>query len=110
MSINRRVTVLGILVWSLLTAQAPHARGAAQDRLAAARTAICTFSLLATGTWTDGEAEAELKSSTLSFRFVAIDTEDATAEVVGRFGPAHIITRLSGEYLHFVQMFQVRPL
>lgn len=113
MSINRLVTVLGILVWSsltALTAQAPGTRGAAQDRLAAARTATCTFSLLATGTWTDGEAEAELKSSTLSFRFVDIDTEDATAEAVGQFGPADIITRLSGDYLHFLQMFRVGPL
>ena len=110
MVISRRVAVLGVLVCAMLAPQAAHAQGTAQERLAAARTATCTFSLLATGTWTDGEAEAEVTDSTLSMRFVRIDTEDATAEAVGQFGSAHIITRLSGGYLHFVQMFQVGPL
>lgn len=110
MVISRRIIVLGILVWSMLAAQVAQAQGSAHDRLVAARTATCTFSLIATGTWTDGEPEAEVKSSTLSLRFVGIDTEDATAEAVGQFGSAHIITRLSGGYLHFVQMFQVGPL
>ena len=83
---------------------------AAQNRLAGVTAADCTFLVLATGTWTDGEASAETTTSDLSFRFEGIDTEDATAEAVGPFGVSHIITRLSGQYLHFLQMFQAGPL
>ena len=87
-----------------------EAPAAAQSRLAGVTAADCTFPVLATGTWTDGEAGAETTTSDLSFRFEAIDTEDATAEAVGPFGVSHIITRLSGQYLHFLQMFQAGPL
>lgn len=84
---------------------------AAQDgRLAAARSLACSFTLMATGTWTDGAPAAELDAATLSFRFEAIDTQGATAEVIGPFGPSHIITRLTGDYLHFLQMFSSGPL
>ncbi len=100
--------VLGLLFFTLLAARVMP--GHAQDRLATARTAACTFPLIATATWTDGDPEADVTPSDLSFRFEAIDTEDATAEAVGPFGASHIITRLSGEYLHFLQMFQAGPL
>ena len=83
---------------------------AAQNRLGGATAADCTFPVLAIGTWTEGEASAETTTSNLSFRFEGIDTEDATAEAVGPFGVSHIITRLSGQYLHFLQMFQAGPL
>ena len=110
MSLSRHPTMLVALVltWVCLTPPTPYVR--AQTELAAAKTATCTFPLIATGTWTDGDPEAEVTASALSFRFEAIDIEDATAEAVGPFGASHIITRLSGEYLHFLQMFQAGPL
>ena len=78
--------------------------------LAPANSLACAFTLLSTGTWTNGQAEASLDTSTLEFRFEAINTQEATAEVIGPFGPSHIITRLSGDYLHFVQMLSAGPL
>ena len=41
---------------------------------------------------------------------MGIDTDASTADAVGRFGPSHIITRLSGDYLHFMQLFNAGPL
>ena len=111
---NRALGLVGLAV--LLAAAATPvgvrlaAPVAAQNRLAGVTAADCTFPVLATGTWTDGEASAETTTSNLSIRFEAIDTEDATAEAVGPFGVSHIITRLSGQYLHFLQMFQAGPL
>ena len=110
---RRRIRALGLVGLALLLGVAAvlaAARPAAQRGLAGVTAADCTFPVLATGTWTDGEPSAEATTSDLSFRFEAIDTEDSTAEAVGRFGVSHIITRLSGQYLHFMQIFQAGPL
>ena len=66
--------------------------------------------MIATGTWIDGAAEASLDASTFSIRFEEIDTDSATAEVVGPYGASSIIVRETGDYLHLVQMFMVGPL
>ena len=58
----------------------------------------------------NGAAEARLDGSTFSIRFEAIDTDVATAEVVGPYGASSIIVRQTGDYLHLVQMFMVGPL
>ena len=70
----------------------------------------CTFTTIATGTWSDGVAEASQDGSTLTLRFEAIDTDGATAEIVGPYGASQIIVRQTGDYLHLVQMFLVGPL
>ena len=110
MAISRHVTAAGIVILMLPHSPATDTRVLAQSRLADVTELSCTFSLIATGTWTDGEPEVELDTSTLRFRFVSIDPDGATAEAVGPFGPSHIITRLSGDYLHFMQLFNVGPL
>jgi len=98
-------TILLFLQWGLTVAPA-----AAQSRLADVTALTCTFPLIVTGTWTDGVPEAELGTSTLKFQFVEIDADGATANAIGAFGPSHIITRQSGLYLHFMQLFNVGPL
>ena len=110
MSLDRHVTALLVFVVWFTTSPVSATTAAGQDRLAAATRVSCTFNVMATGTWTDGDAEADLDASTLSLRFESIDTDGATAEIVGPYGPSHIITRRTGDYLHFVQMFTVGPL
>ena len=110
MAIRRHATTAGIAILMLSHLPLADTRVLAQSRLADVTELACTFSLIVTGTWTDGEPEVELDTSTLSFRFVSIDADGATAEAVGPFGPSHIITRLSGDYLHFMQLFNVGPL
>ena len=111
MALNNHVLALGILVVGLVASQSALAGGAGQNnRLAAVNSLACTFSVMAIGTWADGKPEADLDTSMLSFRFESIDTQEATAEIIGPFGPSHIITRHSGDYLHFVQLFNAGPL
>ena len=105
MHVKVAMIVVGAFVASLSAAN-----GAAQGRLADPTGLDCTFTVIATGTWTDGAAEARLDGSTFSIRFEEIDTDVATAEVVGPYGASSIIVRQTGDYLHLVQMFMVGPL
>lgn len=70
----------------------------------------CSFTVIATANWADGDAEATVEPSTLSLRFEEIDADGATAAIVGPYGASHIIVRQTGDYLHLVQMFTVGPL
>jgi len=103
------VTVAMIVVGAFV-ASLPAGNAAAQGRLADTTSLDCTFTVIATGTWTDGEAEASLHASTFSIRFESIDTDGATADVVGPYGASNIIVRQTGDYLHLLQMFMVGPL
>ncbi len=109
MSLSRHVTVAMIVVGAFV-ASLSAANAAAQGRLAGTTGLDCTFTVIATGTWTGGDAEASLDASTFSIQFELIDTDGATAEVVGPYGASSIIVRQTGDYLHLVQMFMVGPL
>ena len=105
MHVTVAMVVVGVFVASLSVTNA-----GAQGRLADTTSLDCTFTVIATGTWTDGEAEASLHASTFSIRFESIDTDGATADVVGPYGASNIIVRQTGDYLHLLQMFMVGPL
>jgi hypothetical protein len=93
---------LALVVFVLAGLEASAAR--AQSSLADIRGLNCRFPIYATGTWTKGEAQAEVKSSALSIGFTSIDTQDGTADAVGGFGPTHIVVRLAAGSLHFLQV------
>ena len=82
----------------------------AQIDLANTTNLDCTFTVISTAGWVDDGAEASIEPSTLSIRFEDIDTDGATAEIVGPYGASQIIVRQTGDYLHLVQMFTVGPL
>ena len=109
MPVIRRMMV-GLMFVVLYQWPVPYEDLAAQGRLADATALDCSFPLISTGTWNNGEPAAELGVSALDFQFVEIDADGATANAIGPFGPSHIITRLSGDYLHFMQLFNVGPL
>ena len=109
MSLSTYVTVPRILV-VVFVASLSASPAWAQVQLADTTSLDCTFTVIATGTWTDGAAEASLDTSTFSIQFESIDTDSATAEVVGPYGASSIIVRHTGDYLHLVQMFMVGPL
>ena len=111
MSATRQVAAWAALVWCCAGIRPAEAGGAQGAGLADVRSLDCTFKLIAVGTWTDeGAPEAQVDASELAFRFEEVDTQGATAEVIGPFGPSHIITRHTGDYLHFLQMFSAGPL
>ncbi|MDG2040358.1 MAG: hypothetical protein P8J30_07730 [Ilumatobacter sp.] len=95
-----------LFIMSLL----PAGGASAQDRLLNTTGLDCAFTTISTGGWPEGAAGAEIAPSTLSLRFEEIDTDGATAEIVGPYGASQIIVRQTGDYLHLVQMFTVGPL
>jgi len=98
MSISSHALPAAIAVlWTVaLAGQAPNAPPAV---LANATGLNCAFTVISTGDWKNGNAEATVKPSTLSVAFRAIDTQDGTAEAVGDSGKSHITVRLLVPYL-----------
>jgi hypothetical protein len=88
-----------------LAAQTP-----ARQVLESARTLNCTFSLLATGTWTDADPRAEVKPAKLSIRFDSIDLQDGTAKVAGMLGPSYAIAKMAEGALHLLVIDNAGPL
>ena len=70
----------------------------------------CIFDLLATGTWAQEKTDAQVKEAKLALEFADIDTQEGTANAKGGFGAPHVIVRLSGGNLHFLQVASTGPL
>jgi hypothetical protein len=88
-----------------------HAGGAAQARMAAARSLRCTFPLNTTGTWKkEGAPDAVVKAAALALLFDSINIDEGTARLRNGSVGSEIIVRLSGGYLHFIQQFRTGPL
>ena len=85
------------------------AQDAGINRLAAAKGLRCTFHLVATGTWSNGAAHADVKQSELLVVFNSINTDEGTAGSVGQFGRSDIIAKLSGTILHLIESFRDGP-
>ena len=100
----------GFFVLLVIASLAPVSNALAQERLLNTTTLDCSFDVISTGGWVDGDAAASVTDSALSLRFEEIDTDGATAEIVGPYGASQIIVRQTGDYLHLVQMFTVGPL
>jgi hypothetical protein len=93
-----------------LASAAVAAQPQTAERLSTARRLNCLFSVVATGTWIDGAAEASVKPAKLTLDFDTIDADGGTARVLGDFGPSEIIVRRAGTTLHFLQSFRDGPL
>ena len=83
------------------TAQIPDPSPA---RLVNARTLDCRFTTIATGSWKSGVAETSTKPAKLTVGFKAISTDEGTAESTVSGARSHITVRVSGNYLHLMQM------
>lgn len=108
-------TTRSTLLAALVAASAAAGAGA-QGRLTEVTSLRCSFPVVSWGDWTGGRAEGRVGGSRLTVRFGDIDMEAAVAVVdagvpitevdaVEPYGPSHLITRVTDEYLHFIQMF-----
>ena len=93
-----------------LTAATSAQPGGARASLASATKVSCEFSLYARGGWKEDEPEADVKRTSLKFRFEDVDSDGGTAKAVGPFGASDIIVRVTPTALHFVQSFRDGPL
>ena len=85
--------------------------GAAQTRIADAKSLRCSFSRVAVGAWKkEGASDAAVRPATLVLRFETIDTETGIAQLrTGSVG-SDVTVRLAEGYLHFMQAFRTGPL
>jgi hypothetical protein len=95
------VLAIAATIAAIVNGQAPNTPAA---RLVNAKSLTCTFSVVASGTWKDGVAEASQKPATLKVAFTSIDTQDGTADATGDSGKSHITVRAVGNYLNLMQM------
>jgi hypothetical protein len=103
--------VLAACILAILALPALHAQGAIADKLAAAKKLKCSFAVYSLAAWSkEGKPEPVLKPSTLSFTFDEIVADEATARVIGPFGPSDITVRFAGGVLHFMQSFREGPI
>ena len=84
--------------------------GAAQTRIADAKSLRCSFSRVAVGAWKEGSSDAAVRPATLVLRFESIDTETGIAQLrTGSVG-TDVTVKLAEGYLHFMQAFRTGPL
>ena len=98
-----RATALAVLVAApaAVTAQVPDPSPA---RLVNATALDCRFTTMATGTWKEGVAETSSRPAKLTVGFKGISTDEGTAESTVSGARSHITVRVSGNYLHLMQM------
>jgi hypothetical protein len=99
--VNRRCLTAACVCF-VLGGSVALAQDTARNRLAAAKSLACTFTLVATGTWDKGAPRAEVKPAKLAIGYEAIDVEDGTAKAIEGSGTLDIIAKLSLWNLHLL--------
>jgi hypothetical protein len=88
---------------SLAAQAAPlGAQDSSKNRLNGVKALACTFTLVATGTWNDGEPKADVKPAKLSIAYEAINVEDGTARAIEGAGTLDMIAKQSLWNLHLL--------
>src|SRR5262245_23047384 len=86
MSINRIFAGVAIAGALLSLPSSLGAQNALKGKLAAAKSVKCTFPLVAVGTWSAKQAEANVKPANLTLQFTSINTDEGTAQLEASVG------------------------
>ena len=78
------------------------AQDPAKNRLNGVKGLACTFTLVASGTWNEGEPKADVKPAKLSIAYEAINVEDGTARALEGSGSLDMIAKQSLWNLHLL--------
>jgi hypothetical protein len=97
-----RVAAAALAVSLAVPAVPLAAQDPAKNRLNGVKGLACTFTLVATGTWNDGEPKAEVKPAKLSIAYEAINVEDGTARAIEGSGSLDMIAKQSLWNLHLL--------
>ena len=102
------LTFLLVLAAVLVGVGTPAAQTSGATALSGVERLKCSFTLMASGTWTKGVPAAGVAKATLSMQFDEIDVQGGTANVVdvsaASAGAPHITVRQLGDSLHFLAM------
>ena len=101
----RRAYATKVVILLLLSACPALAQQAADaNPLASLKKLKCSFPLATTGAWKDGVPQAQVRNQELSLEFDEIDTQEASARVIGTSGPAHVTANVSAWSLYFMDV------
>ena len=105
-----RCSLLTILFLCPLVGEASAQARPFQQRLAAATKVQCEFSMVLTGTWTDGVPQAASKPARLTVGFANVNVDEGTADAQAAMGGSFVVVRHSHDYLHLMQTHSAGPL
>jgi hypothetical protein len=95
---------LGVLALVFMArAGGPSGQGAETNALGKIKSLKCVFPVYASGSWKNGEPQAQAKMGQLSIQIDSIDVQDGSARFVGAGESSHVIAQLSGWSLHFLE-------
>ena len=93
------------LLLVVFTAGPVHAQAGPEKVLATIKNLKCTFSIQASGTWVNGEPQAQIKMGpTLTFQYTEVNPSESSANVEGLSSEGHVVVQLLGANMHFLEM------
>ena len=80
------------------------AQGTDKNPLARVKSLKCQFSIYSSGSWKNGEPQAQIRQpEQLTLEVDEIDTDSGSARVTGTSGPADVVSLLTVSSLHFME-------
>jgi hypothetical protein len=91
-------------VVAVLAACTTLAQGTDKNPLAQVKSLKCRFTIYSSGSWKNGEPQAQIRQpEQLSLDVDEIDTDSGSARVTGTSGPADVVSLLTVSSLHFME-------
>jgi hypothetical protein len=100
----RRHGIRGAILLLLWAAPVFAQQAADATPFASLKKLKCSFPVATTGVWKDGVPQAQVRNQELSLEFDEIDTQEASARVIGTAGPAHVTANVSAWSLYFMDV------
>jgi hypothetical protein len=83
---------------------AAFAQGTDKNPLAQVKSLKCQFSIYSSGSWKNGEPQAQIRQpEQLTLEVDEIDTDSGSARVTGTSGPADVVSLLTVSSLHLME-------
>jgi hypothetical protein len=80
------------------------AQGTDKNPLAQVKSLECRFTIYSSGSWKNGEPQAQIRQpEQLTLDVDEIDTDSGSARVTGTSGPADVVSLLTVSSLHFME-------
>jgi hypothetical protein len=87
-----------------VTTPTTFAQGTDKNPLAQVKSLKCQFSIYSSGSWKNGEPQAQIRQpEQLTLEVDEIDTDSGSARVTGTSGPADVVSLLTVSSLHFME-------
>jgi hypothetical protein len=106
MTIRRLVGAWATVVAVALALGSPIALAQSTDKnpLAQVKSLKCRFSIYSSGSWKNGEPQAQIRQpEQLTIEVDEIDTDSGSARVTGTSGPSDVVSLLTVSSLHFME-------